>query len=96
MYSNPLSLEPQEFGAQGPIAEADFKEAMEKRSVPVYYVPIMLLGGDRAGKTSLKKFRRAITFDPDEESTVHYAVISKKGNAKQRTQSKQGLNIYSY
>ena len=76
MYSNPLSLVPQEIGALGPIAEAAFKEVIE--IVPDYRGPIMLLGEDRAGKTSLKKFRRAITFDPDEESTVHYAVISKK------------------
>ena len=68
--SNPLSLVPQEIRAQGPIAEAAFKEAMEKGSVPVYRGRIMLLGQDRAGKTSLKKFLLGISFDPEEESTI--------------------------
>ena len=43
---------------------------MEKGSVPVYRGRIMLIGQDRAGKTSLKKFLLGIPFDPEEESTV--------------------------
>ena len=70
IHSYPLSLVPQEIRAQGPIAEAAFKEAMEKGSVPVYRGRIMLLGQDRAGKTSLKKFLLGISFDPEEESTI--------------------------
>ena len=70
IHSNPLSLVPQEIRAQGPIAEAAFKEAMEKGSVPVYRGRIMLLGQDRAGKTSLKKFLLGVPFNPKEESTV--------------------------
>ncbi|XP_020605026.1 uncharacterized protein LOC110043869 [Orbicella faveolata] len=58
----PLSLVPQEIRAQGPRTEAAFKEAIEKG--------IMLLGQDRAGKTSLKKFPLGIPFDPEEENTV--------------------------
>ena len=69
-YSNPLSLAPQEIRAQGPIAEAAFKEAMEKGSVPVYRGRIMLIGQDRAGKTSLKNFLLGIPFEPEEDSTV--------------------------
>jgi len=78
IHSNPLSLVPQEIRARGPIAEASFKEAMEKGSVPVYRGRIMLLGQDRAGKTSLKKFLLGITFDPDEESTVGVKVEPTK------------------
>jgi len=69
-HSNLLSLVPQEIRALGPIAEAAFNDAMEKGSVPVYRGRIMLLGQDRAGKTSLKKFLLGIPFDPEEESTV--------------------------
>jgi len=78
IHSNLLSLVPQEIRAQGPIAEAAFNDAMEKGSVPVYRGRIMLLGQDRAGKTSLKKFLLGITFDPEEESTVGVKVEPTK------------------
>ena len=67
---NPHSSVPQEIQSQGHRAEAAFKEAMEKGSVEVYRGRIMLIGQDRAGKTSLKKFLLGIPFDPEEESTV--------------------------
>ena len=70
IHVNPFLLVPQEIRDQGHIAEAAFKDAMEKGSVPVYRGRIMLLGQDRAGKTSLKKFLLGIPFDPEEESTV--------------------------
>ena len=53
---NPHSLVPQEIQAQGHRAEAAFKEAIEKGSVEVYRGRIMLIGQDRAGKTSLRNF----------------------------------------
>ena len=74
----PLSLVPQEIRAQGARAEAAFTEAMEKGSVEVYRGRIMLLGQDRAGKTSLKKFLLGIPFDPEEESTVGVKVEQTK------------------
>ena len=75
---NPHSLVPQEIQAQGHRAEAAFKEAMEKGSVEVYRGRIMLIGQDRAGKTSLKKFLLGIPFDPEEESTVGIKVDPTK------------------
>ena len=51
---------------------------MEKGSVPVYRGRLMLLGQDRAGKTSLKKFLLGIPFDPEEESTVGVKVEPTK------------------
>ena len=57
---------------------AAFKEAIEKGSVPVYRGRVMLLGQDRAGKTSLKKSLLGIPFDPDEESTVGIKVDPTK------------------
>ena len=50
---------------------------MEKGSVPVSPGRIILLGQDRAGKTSLKKFL-CVPFDPEEESTVGVEVEPTK------------------
>ena len=75
---NPHSLVPQEIQAQGHRAEAAFKEAIEKGSVEVYRGRIMLIGQDRAGKTSLKKFLLGIPFNPEEESTVGIKVDPTK------------------
>lgn len=77
-FFNPLFLVPQEIQAHGHRAVAAFNEAMEKGSVPVYRGRIMLLGQDRAGKTSLKKFLLGIPFDPEEESTVGVKVDPTK------------------
>ena len=51
---------------------------MEKGSVEVYRGRIMLIGQDRAGKTSLKKLLLGIPFDPEEESTVGIEVHPSK------------------
>ena len=75
---NPHLLVPQEIQAQGHKAEAAFREAMEKGSVQVYRGRIMLIGQDRAGKTSLKKLLLGIPFDPEEESTVGIKVDPAK------------------
>ena len=69
---------PREIQKHGHRAVAAFKEAMEKGSVPVYRGRVMLLGQDRAGKTSLKKSLLGIRFDPDEESTVGIKVDPTK------------------
>ena len=89
IHSNPLSLVPQEIRAQGLKAEAAFKEAMEKGSVPVYRGRIMLLGQDRAGKTSLKNFLLGIPFDPEEDSTVGVEVEIDQVKEWQRTDKKK-------
>ena len=51
---------------------------MEKGSVEVYRGRIMLIGQDRAGKTSLKKFLLGRRFDPEEKSTVGIEVDQTK------------------
>ena len=71
----PHSLVPQEIQAQGHRAEA---AAMKKGSVEVHRGRIMLIGQDRAGKTSLKKFLLDIPFDPEEESTIGIKVDPTK------------------
>ncbi|XP_015768799.1 PREDICTED: uncharacterized protein LOC107347432 isoform X3 [Acropora digitifera] len=61
---------PAEIRGRGPEAERAFQKAMKSGKVKVYRGRIMLLGQDRAGKTSLKKSLLGLPFDPDEESTV--------------------------
>ncbi|XP_044166059.1 uncharacterized protein LOC122950012 isoform X3 [Acropora millepora] len=51
---------------------------MKSGKVKVYRARIMLLGQDRAGKTSLKKSLLGLPFDPKEESTVGVEVDRSK------------------
>ena len=55
--------------ARGPKAERAFQKALQTGTVKVYRGRIMLLGQDRAGKTSLKKSLLGLPFDPNQEST---------------------------
>ena len=52
-----------------PIATLAYQNALEAGRVQVYRAQVMLIGQDRAGKTSLKKSLLDLTFDPDEQST---------------------------
>ena len=56
---------PGEIIARGPEAKRAYENALKNGKVKVYRGRIMLIGQDRAGKTSLKK----LPFDPNEEST---------------------------
>ena len=69
---------PAEFRGRGPEAERAFQKAMKSGKVKVYRGRIMLLGQDRAGKTSLKKSLLGLPFDPEEESTVGVEVDRSK------------------
>ncbi|XP_067017518.1 uncharacterized protein [Acropora muricata] len=69
---------PAEIRGRGPEAERAFQKAMKSGKVKVYRARIMLLGQDRAGKTSLKKSLLSLPFDPKEESTVGVEVDRSK------------------
>ena len=69
---------PAEIRARGPRAERAFQKALQTGTVKVYRGRIMLLGQDRAGKTSLKKSLLGLPFDPNEESTVGVEVDRSK------------------
>ncbi|XP_015757180.1 PREDICTED: uncharacterized protein LOC107336623 isoform X2 [Acropora digitifera] len=69
---------PAEIRGRGPEAELAFQKAMKSGEVKVYRARIMLLGQDRAGKTSLKKSLLGLPFDLEEESTVGVEVESSK------------------
>jgi len=61
---------PPEILARGPLALEAYNNALAEGKTCVKRVPLMLIGQDRSGKTSLKKSLKGIDFDPDEDSTV--------------------------
>ena len=69
---------PAEIRGRGPEAEHAFQKAMKSGKVEVYRGRIVLLGQDRAGKTSLKKSLLGLPFDPEEDSTVGVEVDRSK------------------
>lgn len=60
---------PPEIQARGIEAEHAFQQALKKGKVRVFRGRVMLIGQNRAGKTSLKKSLLGMTFDPGEPST---------------------------
>ncbi|XP_044176227.1 uncharacterized protein LOC114959826 isoform X2 [Acropora millepora] len=72
------SFVPAEIRGRGPRAERAFQKAMQSGKVKVYRGRIMLLGQDRAGKTSLKKSLLGLPFDPNQESTIGVEVDPSK------------------
>ncbi|XP_015768806.1 PREDICTED: uncharacterized protein LOC107347432 isoform X10 [Acropora digitifera] len=77
-YTDPGSSVPAEIMARGLRAEHAFQMAMQNGKVKVYRARMMLLGQDRAGKTSLRKSLLGLPFDPEEESTVGVEVDEVK------------------
>lgn len=63
------STVPPEIQARGIEAKHAFQRALKKGKVRVYRGRVMLIGQNRAGKTSLKKSLLGLKFDPGEEST---------------------------
>ena len=72
------SVIPPEIQARGPRAERAFQKALRNGRVQVFRGRIMILGQDRAGKTSLKKSLLGMPFNPEEESTVGVEVDPSK------------------
>ena len=69
---------PAEIRAQGQRAKLFYQKALRDGSVNVYRGRILLIGQDRAGKTSLKKSLLGLPFDPKEQSTDGIAVDPSK------------------
>ena len=63
-------MTPPEIDLRGPMALEAYNRALTKGKTPVRRIPIMLIGQDRSGKTSLKKSLQGLQFNPDEDSTV--------------------------
>ena len=95
-------LVPSEIIARGPRAQIAYENALKTGKVNVYRARIMLIGQDRAGKTSLKKSLLGLPFDPDEDSTDGIEVdpskfevcIDKVKNWK-RTDEKLGVSQFA-
>jgi len=58
-----------EQNAEGQRAQLAYEKALRDGFVNVYRGRILLIGQDRAGKTSLKKSLLGLPFDPKEQST---------------------------
>ena len=77
MFTTPLirirvllfSLAPLEIEARGEKAQLAYQSALKDGAVNVYRGRVLLIGQDRAGKTSLKKSLIGLPFNPKEKST---------------------------
>ena len=63
-------MSPPEINLRGPRALEAYNKALREGRTRVRRIPIMLIGQDRSGKTSLKKSLQGLRFNPDEGSTV--------------------------
>ena len=54
---------------RGPRAQLAYQNALRDGAVHVYHGQLLLIGQDRAGKTSLKKSLIGLPFNPKEQST---------------------------
>ena len=61
---------PPEILARGPLAQQAYYHALDEGKICDRRVPLMLVGQDRSGKTSLKKSLKGIYFNSEEDSTV--------------------------
>ena len=61
---------PPSIRARGPQALATYLNALADGQACVKRVPLMIVGQDRSGKTSVKKSLRGICFNPNEDSTL--------------------------
>ncbi|XP_067049423.1 uncharacterized protein [Acropora muricata] len=61
---------PPEINLRGPRALEAYNRALTEGRTRVRRIPIMLIGRDRSGKTSLKKSLQGLKFNPSEDSTV--------------------------
>ena len=63
-------MTPLEIELRGPRALKAYFKALEEGKTRVRRLPLMLIGQDRSGKTSLKKSLKGIPFNPHEDRTV--------------------------
>ena len=63
-------MTPPEIYLRGPRARKAYNKALEEGETRLRRIPLMLIGQDRSGKTSLKKSLKGIPFNPHEDSTI--------------------------
>ena len=97
------AVAPSEILAQGDAAKLLYEKALKEGSVNVFRGRILLIGQDRAGKTSLKKSLLGLPFDPKEQSTEGVEVDPSKceievdqiKNWRSTSEDKPGLSEFS-
>ena len=65
-----LTRVPEEINLRGPLAVEAYNKALNEGKARFKRLPIMVIGQDRSGKTSLKNSMMGKPFNPDEDSTV--------------------------
>ena len=61
---------PMEINLRGPLAREAYNRALNEGKARVKRLPVMVIGQDRSGKTSLKNSLIGKPFNPDEDSTI--------------------------
>ena len=61
---------PEDINLRGPLAVEAYNKALNEGKARVKRLPIMVIGQDRSGKTSLKNSMMGKPFNPDEDSTM--------------------------
>ena len=92
-------LVPTEIEARGERAQFVYQRALRNGAVSVYRARVLLLGQDRAGKTSLKNCLIGLPFNPNEQSTEGIEVdlsifqvgVNEGKNWQAIDESKQGF-----
>ena len=97
---------PSEINLRGRLALEAYNRALTEGKACVKRVPVMLIGQDHSGKTSLKKSLMGKPFNPDEDSTVgidvdpsHFKVsceIWRPGENKQATNNEEATFFEHY
>ena len=87
-------MTPAEINLRGPRALEAYNKALTEGKTRLKRIPIMLIGQDRSGKTSLKKSLQGLRFNPKEHSTVgidvgpsHFKVTTEIWNAGKKDQA---------
>jgi len=102
--ASPIStVTPPEITARGPSALEAYRRALAEGTTCDKRVPVMLIGQDRSGKTSVKKSLRGEHFNPDEESTVgidvdpsHFKVSTEIWKIGEKDQERNSEMAISY
>ena len=96
-------MAPPEINLRGRLALEAYNKALTEGKTCVKRVPVMLIGQDRSGKTSLKKSLKGNPFNPDEGSTVgvdvdpsYFQVTTEVWKAGEKDQVSNSGDTISY
>ena len=94
---------PQEIRARGRLALRAYKKALSEGRTCIKRVPIMLIGQDRSGKTSLAKSLKGERFNPEEDSTIgididpsHFKVSTEIWKPGEKDEQRNVERAWSY